>query len=70
MRNTKYSIIATSIFIMAFANSASAASGLEEYFFESGKIKVVVAVAAIVLIGLFTFLFLLERRLKKLENKK
>jgi hypothetical protein len=46
-----------------------ASSGLEEFYFQSGKIKVVVTVAAIVLAGIFTFLFLLERRVKKLENK-
>lgn len=47
-----------------------ASSGMEEYFYESGKIKVVVAVASIVLVGLFIYIFTLERRLKKIENKK
>ncbi|MFZ4785033.1 MAG: CcmD family protein [Flavobacteriales bacterium] len=46
-----------------------AESNLEEYFYQSGKIKVVIAVAAIVLSGLLTFIFLLDRRVKKLEQK-
>lgn len=70
MRKFNSALLATLVFVLAFANQASAASGLEEYFFESGKIKVVVAVATIVLCGVFFFLFRLERRIKNLENKK
>jgi hypothetical protein len=50
--------------------NASAASGMEEYFYASGKIKVVIGVVTIVLVGIFAFLFRLERRVKELENKK
>jgi hypothetical protein len=46
-----------------------AESNLEEYFYQSGKIKVVIAVASIVLTGLLSFVFLLDRRVKKLEQK-
>ena len=35
----------------------------------NGKIYVVVGIILIVLIGLFTYLFLLDRKLIKLENK-
>lgn len=35
----------------------------------NGKIYVVVAIILIVLLGLFTFLFTLERKIKRLENK-
>jgi uncharacterized integral membrane protein len=70
MRKFNSALLATLVFVLAFANQASAASSLEEYFFESGKIKVVVAVATIVLCGVFFFLFRLERRIKNLENKK
>lgn len=35
----------------------------------NGQIYVVVAVILIVLLGLFTFLFTLERKIKRLENK-
>lgn len=36
----------------------------------SGKIYVVVAVLAIIFIGLLVFLFNIDRRLKKIENSK
>lgn len=55
---------------MFFSVSGFAQDGMEEYFYESGKIKVVVAVVAIVLVGLIVYIFSLERRLKKIENKK
>jgi len=35
----------------------------------NGQIYVVVAIILIVLAGLFTFLFMLERKIKRLENK-
>ncbi len=46
-----------------------AQDGLEEYFYQSGKIKVVIAVAMIVLTGIFIFLFGLGRKLSKLEKR-
>lgn len=49
---------------------ASAQSGMEEYFYESGKIKVVVVVAFVVMIGLIVYAMMLGRRIKKLEDKK
>lgn len=42
---------------------------MAETFRSEGKIYVVLAVIGIILIGLFMLLFLLERRLKKLEEK-
>jgi CcmD family protein len=64
---SKYALLAVAMLLTmpSFAND-----GMEEYFFESGKIKVVVVVATIVMVGLFVYIFRLERRLKKLENKK
>ncbi len=38
-------------------------------FETDGKIMVVVAVLAVILIGLYVFLFLMERRIKKMENR-
>lgn len=35
----------------------------------NGQIYVVVGIILIVLLGLFTFLFTLERKIKRLENK-
>lgn len=52
--------------LQIFAQSASAS--LEDSVYASGKIYVVVACAAIILIGLILFLFSIDRRLKKLEK--
>jgi hypothetical protein len=49
---------------------AFAESSLEEYFYASGKIKVVIAVASIVLVGLVAYVMILDKKVKKLENKK
>lgn len=46
----------------------TAPSSLNESVYASGKIYVVVACAAIILIGLILFLFSIDRRLKKLEK--
>jgi CcmD family protein len=51
------------------SNLAVAQSSAEESFHANGSIRVVVAVAAIVLLGLFAYIFSLERRLKRLEKK-
>jgi CcmD family protein len=50
------------------ATPAFAEGGMEEYFFESGKIKVVVTVVSVVLAGIFVYLFLLDRRISKIER--
>jgi hypothetical protein len=44
-------------------------NSMEEFFYSSGKIYVVIGVVSIVLLGLGIFLFLIERRLNKLEEK-
>lgn len=59
----------TLIVLVLVAGRASAASNLDEYFYASGKIKVVIAVAAIVLSGLITYLIILDRKIKKLEER-
>jgi CcmD family protein len=63
----KISFLAT---LLLLSVDTFAQSGMEEYFYASGKIKVVVAVAAVVLIGIVVYLVALDRRLKKLEKKK
>lgn len=60
----------TLFLFLLFSGDLFAQDGMEEYFYESGKIKVVVAVVAMVLIGLFIYIFSLEKRLKKIEGKK
>jgi hypothetical protein len=47
-----------------------AADPLEEYFYASGKIRVVVAVVTLVMLGLIAYVVWLDRRLKKIEKKK
>ncbi len=68
MKSLHKLVLVLALTLVSFSMLAS--SGMEEYFYESGKIKVVVAVASIVLVGLFIYIFTLERRLKKIENKK
>jgi CcmD family protein len=63
----KISFLAT---LLLLSVDTFAQSGMEEYFYASGKIKVVVAVAAVVLIGIVVYLVSLDRRLKNLEKKK
>ncbi|MFM7309383.1 MAG: CcmD family protein [Flavobacteriales bacterium] len=48
---------------------AFAQNDLEEFFYASGKIRVVIAVAAVVLVGIFTFIWTLHRRMNKLEEE-
>lgn len=48
----------------------AAGDPLEDYFYASGKIKVVIGVFTIILVGLFAFLITLERRIKNLEKDK
>jgi hypothetical protein len=46
-----------------------AADGMEEYFYESGKIKVVIGVAFIVLVGLIAYIWRLDRRVSRMEEQ-
>lgn len=48
---------------------ASAQTGMEEYFYQSGKIKVVIGVAAIVLVGLLIYLWRLDNRVTRMEKE-
>jgi uncharacterized integral membrane protein len=58
------------LLLLLVSISCQAQNGMEEYFFASGKIKVVIAIVVTVLVGLFFFLFALERRISKLEKNK
>jgi hypothetical protein len=42
---------------------------LEEYFYSSGKIKVVAAVAAVVMLGLLYAIWRIDRKVSALEKK-
>ncbi|MEJ6682060.1 MAG: hypothetical protein QNL21_08200 [Flavobacteriales bacterium] len=59
------------ILLVLFTLRCQAQDGaLEEYFFESGKIKVVIAVALSIAAGMFTYLFRLDKKIQDLENNK
>ena len=65
MRNRFYLTLA----MILGALQASAQDGMEEFFYQSGKIKVVIGVAFIVLTGLIIYLWRLDRRVSHMENQ-
>lgn len=63
------SLIGTLICCLFFINSALAqAVGMADVMRSNGKIYVVVAVIAIIFIGLAIYLFQIDQRVKKLEE--
>jgi hypothetical protein len=66
---TRYNTSLLFIFLFMMASPLFAQNGMEEYFYQSGKIKVI-GVAAIVLVGLLIYLWRLDARVTQLENKK
>lgn len=65
MRNRFY----LSLALVLGTLQASAQDGMEEYFYQSGKIKVVIGVAFIVLTGLIIYLWRLDRRVSHMEQQ-
>ncbi len=57
------------LLLLAFTSPLFAANGMEETMFASGKIYTFLAVAFIVLLGIFGYLFRLDNRLSKLEKE-
>jgi hypothetical protein len=57
------------IFLLMLVVPASAQDGMEEYFYQSGKIKVVIGVATIVLMGLIFYLWRLDKRVTRMEKE-
>jgi hypothetical protein len=57
------------IFLFMLVVPASAQDGMEEYFYQSGKIKVVIGVATIVLMGLIFYLWRLDKRVTRMEKE-
>jgi hypothetical protein len=53
---------------MASAQLAFSQSVLEETFFQSGKINLVIAVILVILIGLFFYLFRLNKKIDQLKK--
>lgn len=69
MKINKTGILTLILLLGSFA-PALAQSGMEEYFYQSGKIKVVVGVATIVLLGLLIYLWRLDNRVSKIEEQR
>lgn len=61
-------IAATFCLLLGFILNASAADGMEEVMFHSGKIYTFLVVAFIVLLGTFFYMFRIDKRLVKMEQ--
>lgn len=57
------------LLLLSFSAFAQGDSGSNDFFKSNLKVYVVIGVGIIILSCLFAFLFSLESRLKKLENK-
>lgn len=64
-----FNALAVLLFLLLLSSKAIAQDGMEEYFYQSGKIKVVIAVAFIVLLGLIVYLWRLDRRVTRIEQE-
>lgn len=64
-------ILSVLFFAMSFIGTAqnSAAPQMADTFREDGKIYVVISVLSIIFLSIVLFLFFLERKIKKLEEK-
>ncbi len=63
--------LVTLLCLMIFTLQCYSQNGaLEEYFFASGKIRVVIAVALVIALGIFVYLWRLDKKISHLENKK
>jgi hypothetical protein len=65
----KTELLFTLVCLLTLAIPASAQSGMEEYFYQSGKIKVVVGVASIVMAGLLFYIWRLDNRITRMEKE-
>ena len=57
------------LLVMLTSIGMSAQSTLDETMHSSGKINVVIAVIAIILLGFFIYLFLIDRKVGRLEKR-
>ena len=65
----KSELLFTLVCLLTLAIPASAQTGMEEYFYQSGKIKVVVGVASIVMAGLLFYIWRLDNRITRMEKE-
>ena len=57
------------LLVMLTSIGMSAQSTLDETMHSSGKINVVIAVIAIILLGFFIYLFLIDKKVGRLEKQ-
>ena len=62
-------ILSLFLALICFAGQAQDSVEMADKFREDGKIYVVIAVVTVVLIGLFAYLFRLERKVSALEKR-
>lgn len=71
--NTYKKIIASITLLLLsvaiYAQPAAPSTSLDDMVMSSGKLYVVIAVLTVILIGIFLYLFSIDRKLKKLEKK-
>jgi multisubunit Na+/H+ antiporter MnhB subunit len=58
------------LFIISFSVKAQSTPGTEDIMRGSGKIYVVVAVCLTILLGLFLYVFSIDRKISKIEKEK
>ena len=64
----KYAILILLFVTVSKTLSAQTASTADKLL-EHGKLNAVIAVVAVILLGIFAFLFYLEKKIKKLEQE-
>ncbi len=67
MKINKY-LVTLSFVLLPFITKAQEVE-MADNFRKDGKIYVVVAVAAVILAGIFVYLFMLDRKVTKIENQ-
>jgi len=67
MKKFSVTILMLALSLQLFAQNGD--SSITDSVYASGKIYVVVACVVLILLGLLFFLFTIEKRLKKLEQK-
>ena len=70
MKSTALFRLLTILLLLALNNSSAQAADVEmaDLMRSNGMIYVVISVLCIIFVGILTFLFIIERRLKKLEK--
>ncbi len=69
IKSTVVKALQVMLFMMIAMPIMAQSNGLENTFFESGKIKVVMSVAVIIFVGIAIYLFRLDKKISKLEKE-